>query len=135
MEVTAFTDQLADLRMRYQITYMKDSVMVWVQPTTDGSLGSLSCLAICMGLCVNDEALPPASTVFATTDHISSTSHGFAQKLSKRCGLAVYACIDIPDSAAVLEDNIFRRVLRELERHGLTFSTDHDIGTGEEAPA
>ncbi|KAI0560801.1 Proteasome assembly chaperone 4 [Gracilaria domingensis] len=133
MEVVAFTDQLADLRMRYQITLMKDSVMVWVQPTTDGSLGSFSTLSISMGHSVSDEVLPSASTIFATTAHTASTSYGFAQKLSKRCGLAVYACVDIPDDAAVLEDAIFRRVLDELRIRGVVSSSDHDNGTTEDA--
>lgn len=119
MEVIAFTEQLADLRMRYQLILMKHSVLVWVQPTTQSAQGSLPSLSISLGQALANESLPSATTIFASAPTAAANSRAFAQKLAKRTSLAVYACVDLPDDAAVLETAVFTRVLTQLQQHNL----------------
>ncbi|PXF45937.1 hypothetical protein BWQ96_04298 [Gracilariopsis chorda] len=125
MEVIAFTEQMADLRMRYQLTLMNDSVFVWVQPTTDSSQGSLPNLSISLGQALQNESLPSATTIFAAAPTAAAKSRAFAQKLAKRTSLAVYACVDLPDDAAVLENTIFTRVLTQLQTRNFVPAHNH----------
>lgn len=114
MEVVGFTEQVADLRMRYQVIYMKDSAFIWVQPGEDG-IGSLPSLSVAMATTMAQDALPPATTIAG--GDADASSQLFAQKVGRRCGMSVLACVDLPEGASVIRDLVFRRVVTELERH------------------
>lgn len=119
MEVTAFTEQVADLRVRYQLTFMSDSLLVWVQPAVGAAQGSFSALSICMPRKLPNEALPPATSIIASSASAEASSRLFAQKLANRARIAVYASIQLPDDIALLEERIFTRVLSELQSRNL----------------
>lgn len=116
MEVSAFTEEVADLRVRYQIIFLKDSAMIWVQPATAESTGSFPCLSLAMPIIRGGDTLPPATTVVG--GGADATSQGIAQKISKRCGIAIWACITLPNDVSVVEEFVFRRLLRELHDKG-----------------
>lgn len=117
MEVLAFTETIADTRIRYQITLLKDSAFVWAQMVgSDRDGGSLQSLSVSMPS-MTGESIPAVTTVLPGRG--AAISRGMAQKLSKRCKIPVYACIDLPDDiGGVLVEAIVQRILRELQpRH------------------
>ena len=116
MEVSAFTEQVADLSIRYQIIFMKDSAMIWVQTAAEETIGSLTSLAVSMPKIIGGDTLPPATTVVG--GDADATSQNIAQKLSRRCGIAVWACVDLPEEAAVIEELVMRRILQAFSEKG-----------------
>lgn len=123
MEVLAFTEQIADARIRYQVIQMKDSSFVWAQLVGSGQDGgSLRSLSVSMPSRTN-ASLPPATTAMPGRGAV--ISRGIAQKLTKRCGIPVYACIDLPeDVGGVLVESIVQRILRELKAGQTTSSRE-----------
>lgn len=115
MEVVAFTEQLADVRIRYQVTYMRDSAFVWAQAVDpSGGAGSLPSLSLSLSSNTGASGLPAATTVLRGP--AAAVSRGVAAKLAKRCGMPVYACVDLPGEAAdVLADAVTKRLVRELD--------------------
>lgn len=112
MRVIAFTESVADVRIRYQIIRMDASAMVWIQTEAEGSSGSLPSMALSLACATATGALPPGATVLRGAG--SSTSRGVAQKLARRSGLAVYAHVSLADDSMALLEAALRRVTREL---------------------
>lgn len=124
MEIRAFTEAIADTAIRYQITLMDNSVMIWVQQASAGGgsgatgSGSLPYLAVSMPAVAGYDGLPAATTILHGRDHDVS-SERMASRLARRCGIPIYACIDLGDVANVAADIVFRRLVRELEAAGI----------------
>lgn len=115
MEVVAFTEQLADMRVRYQLLYLRDSAFVWAQAAdSSGGIGSLPSLSLSLPSPTASSAMPAATTVLRGP--AASVSRGVAAKLAKRCGMPVYACVDLPGEAGdVLAEAVTKRLVRELD--------------------
>lgn len=115
MRLVGFTEELADLRVRYMVLHMDRSAMVWadaVSPGSTGKTGSLPSLALSMPprspTCVPSTAavLPGAGSV---------ESRALAESLTRRTGLAIHAHINLPANAEALADKVALRLLREIE--------------------
>lgn len=121
VQVYAFTDAIADTAVRYQITVMHASVIVWVQQTDPAAaagnkvtMGSMPHLAAAMPTATGHDGLPATAAIVGC--HHNSASERFASRLAKRCGVPVYACVDLGDTEDVAADAVFGRVVRELDR-------------------
>ena len=112
MDVVAFTEEISDLRVRYQLTYMKDSCWIWVQAGSEGP-GNLRALSLATPRIMDGETLPPGTTILG--GGADAASQGIAQKLASRCGITVWASIDL-SGAEVVESVVFRRLLQEIQR-------------------
>lgn len=126
VEVRAFTEKVSDSTIRYQLTVLKDSVLVWIEQAgaddEDGAMpskakGSLASLAAAMPGMTGYDGLPATSTMVGRgTDVVSER---LAARLAKRCGIPVFACVNITDAEDVANHVVFSRVLRELETAGV----------------
>lgn len=125
MEVISFTDSLADLRIRYQITYMRESVLIWTQivpAEASDKVGSMPQLSLAMPSIKGGDYLPPATNIIG--GGANDTSRNVAQKLAKRFGIAVYASIDHGGDPGLEVEVILKRLTRELQNKGLGSSND-----------
>lgn len=120
MQVYAFTEAVNDTAVRFQLTVMADSVLVWIQQV-DGAggrgaskRGSMSRLAASMPATKGFDGLPAATVILG--DHTDQSSERFAARLALRCRIAVFASVDLGDLADVGADLIYKRVYRELDR-------------------
>lgn len=123
IEIRAFTEPIADTAVRFQITLMDKSVMLWVQQAdvnggdNRNRLGSMSKLAAAMPGMSGCDGLPAATALLGSRDQASSEI--FASRIAKRCGVAVFACIDLGDALDVAMDSVFGRIVKELESLGV----------------
>lgn len=121
VQVYAFTEAIADSAVRYQIMVMHGSAMVRVQQADAApgagnkvSMGSIRNLAAAMPTATGHDGLPATAAIVGC--HKKSGSERLASRPAKRCGMAVYACVDLGDTEDVAADAVFGRVVRELDR-------------------
>lgn len=126
IEVRAFTEKVSDSVIRYQVTVLKDSILVWIEQVeeSDGDgnslarpKGSLGCLAASMPGMTGYDGLPATSTIVGRRTDV--VSERLAARLAKRCGIPVFASVNITDAEDVANHVVFSRVLRELEQVGV----------------
>lgn len=140
VEIRAFTEGIADTLVRYQVTVMEGSVLIWAQQQADtvvpegsnggGSggmkgMGSFPRLAAAMPGIAGYDGLPAATAVLGGNS--DAASEHMASRLARRYGIPVYACVDLGDVADVAADAVFGRLVRELDAAGVgvTPSTLH----------
>lgn len=119
MQVHGFTEKVNDTGVRFQVTCMKDSVLIWIQQVSGGSGGgSFRRMAAAMPGTAGFDGLPATTAVLGGyTEAIGSER--LAARLARRCDAAVYACVDVGDLGEVAGDLIFSRVLRLLDGLGM----------------
>lgn len=126
IEVRAFTEKVSDSVIRYQLTVLKDSIVVWIEQVEenegDGNSlarpkGSLGCMAASMPGISGYDGLPATSTLVGRQTDI--VSERLAARLAKRCQIPVFASVNISDAEDVANHVVFSRVLRELEQVGV----------------
>lgn len=119
MRLVAFTEQLADLRVRYSVLHMNSSAMVWadaVSPSSASKTGALPSLVLSMPS-RSSGGNPSTATVLPGQG--STVSKAMAEGLTRRTGLVIHAHINLPANAEALADKIALRLLRELQdEHG-----------------
>lgn len=115
MQVTSFTEEIADARIRYQVLYLTDSVFVWAQTSpANGGAGSLPSLSLSLPG-ASAGPLPPAATVLPGA--AAAVSQGIAAKLAKRYRMPVYACVDL-GGEGILAHAVMKRLVREIDGSG-----------------
>lgn len=117
MEVRAFTEAISDTAVRYQITIMKESMLVWIHQVDKTSGASEQAtfgrLTASFPGAAGQDGLPAATVVLGGRSDVSSER--LAARLARRYGVAVYASVYLGDVADVLSDLVFSRVVRELQ--------------------
>lgn len=119
MEIRAFTDTISDTAVRYQMTKMRDTLLLFVSHQTGGGGGGdttaatgLPSLAMSMRGTHSNDGLPAATLLLGP--HSNSDSERLAARLAQRCGLCVFASIDVGPLGHMAVDAIFARVIREV---------------------
>lgn len=121
MRIDAFTEEIADMVIRYSITYLQDSALIWVQAkgseTNYNGKGSMPILAGSMGQgrIGRDQNGIPAGMIILGDLEEGSLSKEWSKKLAKRYKIAIYSCVDIGQEGMVIAENILRRLLKELD--------------------
>lgn len=116
MEVRAFTETISDTAVRYQITIMKESILVWIHQVdkqSGGNQASLPRLAASLPGTPGNDGMPAATVILGSRSDVSSEQ--LAARLARRYGIAVYACVSLGDVADLGSDVVFSRVVRELQ--------------------
>lgn len=114
MKLVAFTENVADLRVRYSVLHLDGSAVVWADaesaalPAKTGSLPSLA-LAVPAHVAGAD---PRAADVLPGPGSLASRE--LAAMLTRRTGLPVHAHVRLPTGAEPVSDTIALRLLREL---------------------
>jgi hypothetical protein len=102
MLVVGLTETFADVSVRIQLISFSESVHVWV--STDASATSLAV--------ATPGRRAASSPLLGGAGAMDSLS--FAEKLSSRTGLTVYACVQLSPDAELLKDTILKHVLGEM---------------------
>lgn len=148
MHIRAFTESVSDAHVRYQVTVMRESAMIWAQvspggPSTTGGDtagdiavnstnnvgsvfhgpqgGAMPRLCVALPNAQGDDGLPAATTVFGSRAEAVHAER-IAARLARRTGLAIYACVELGDMGDLLTEVVVRRVLRELDEVGVSLA-------------
>lgn len=108
MEVIAETEMLADVRVQMQVIRMDGAVHVWA--STDGSAPALALST--------PGRLAATSTLLGGMSASADASSVLASRLSRKTGLAVYACLQLPPDAEMLRDAVTKHILEIIQRSG-----------------
>lgn len=105
MRVVASTETFADVLVRMQVTLMSSSVHVWA--SVDNSAPSLAL--------ATPGRLAASSVLLGGVGEGGAASAALANRISRKTGLAVYACLNLPPDAEMLQDAVAKRLLRVIE--------------------
>lgn len=116
MKLRAFTEEVADLKVRFQILHMSSSAFVWADAVSGGQskAGSLDALALGMPARGADAGGTPTSTV-VLAGASAAESQRIAERISRRTGLVVYASVVLPPAADAVGDRVALRLTQELQ--------------------
>lgn len=122
-KVVAFTEAIADTAVRFQLTLLRDSVLVWVQQfdpaASSSAAATMPTLAVATPAIAGCDGLP-ATTSLLRVAAAHSESERFASRIAKRCGITVYASINLGDTADVAADLVFGRIINRLQELGMS---------------
>lgn len=104
MRVVASTETFADVLVRMQVTLMSSSVHVWA--SVDNSAPSLAL--------ATPGRLAASSVLLGGVGEGGAASAALASRISRKTGLAVYACLNLPPDAEMLQDAVAKRLLRVI---------------------
>ncbi len=114
MKLEAFTEDVADLKVRYSVLHMNGSAMVWADGVSTGMAGkrgSIPSLALSMPA-RSAGAAPSTATVLPGAG--AQESRALSEMLTRRTGMPVYAHVRLPAGAETLADTVSLRLLRAL---------------------
>lgn len=115
MKLEAFTEDVADLKVRYSVLHMNGSAMVWadgVSSSVPGKRGSLPSLALSVPSRIASLDSPSTATVLMGAGALESQR--LSDMLTRRTGMPVYAHVRLPPGAESLADTVSLRLLRAL---------------------
>lgn len=111
MRLVAFTEDIADIKVRFSILHLDGSAMVWASSSDSANLSSLA-LSMPTNINFNTQDGPSTTTVLPGGNSLPSKA--LSDALSRRTGIAVYAYVSLPPGTEPLSDSISVRLLREL---------------------
>lgn len=114
MRLEAFTEDVADLKVRYSVLHMNGSAMVWadgVSTSMPGKRGTIPSLALSMPARVANTT-PSTATILPGVGALESRA--LSEMLTRRTGKPIYAHVQLPSGTESLADVVSLRLLRAL---------------------
>lgn len=114
MKLRAFTEDVADLSVRFQILHMESSAFVWADAVSAGQSKAGSFDGLALGMPPRGSGGVPLSTV-VLPGASAAQSQRIAERISRRTGLVVYANVVLPPAGDAVGDRIALRLTQELQ--------------------